>query len=299
MPNAYPATPLLRVSRLGARLGLSRLYVKLESANPTGTHKDRAAAEIVSAAQREGSRGVSVGTCGNFGVALARACAPARLPCHVFVPESYGNVRLDEMRSYGGEVTEWPGTYEDAVFRSQEFAEEEGLFDANPNGTGGEHALEAYSAIAPEISAELGETPASVWVPGGNGTTLAGLHRGFDRFGQNPQYGVVSTHGSSALIASLRAGRPVRLDPSKITETEVNEPLVTWDAFHCEQSIVALKVAGGWTHEATDEELQECRESLLQLEGVTASASSCAPLVGITTADGLDPRGAHVLVLTS
>ena len=36
-------TPLVRAQKLEKRLGIRRLLLKLEGANPTGTHKDRMA----------------------------------------------------------------------------------------------------------------------------------------------------------------------------------------------------------------------------------------------------------------
>src|SRR5512138_3138813 len=58
-------TPLLRLPRLGGQLGMSRLYVKEEGKNPTGSFKARGLAAAVSKARELGVRKVIIPTAGN------------------------------------------------------------------------------------------------------------------------------------------------------------------------------------------------------------------------------------------
>lgn len=70
-------------------------------------------------------------------------------------------------------------TYEEAVEHSCRLAESEGWYDANPGGDNELVQLRAYGEIAFEIYDQLRDAPALVAVPMSNGTTLAGVHRGF------------------------------------------------------------------------------------------------------------------------
>lgn len=63
-------TPLLACSRLAARLGVRRLLVKYDGANPTGTVKDCTSATAVPAALQFGFETTSVVSSGNAGSSL-------------------------------------------------------------------------------------------------------------------------------------------------------------------------------------------------------------------------------------
>jgi threonine synthase len=78
---AEPWTSLRRLDRLSAQLGVA-LFAKRESEGATGTQKDRIAGGLVHAAVAAGAPGVTVGTCGNLGAALAFA---SRAAGHVLI----------------------------------------------------------------------------------------------------------------------------------------------------------------------------------------------------------------------
>ncbi|HEX2189825.1 MAG TPA: pyridoxal-phosphate dependent enzyme [Longimicrobiaceae bacterium] len=293
-------TPIHRARTLQRMLGFEALYLKLECRNRTGTHKDRAAAAAVEEAVCLGAPGVTVGTCGNFGVALAHCASRVGLPCRVFVPIHYSNERVVEMVAEGCALEKVRGTYEHAVEESGRFATRSGFYDANPSGSGGVRALAAYSGIARELLQDLPDVPASVWVSAGNGTTLAGIHRGFEAIGLEPRVCGVASRGNSALIDSARCGRVVELDPADIVETAVNEPVVAWRAYHCAEALQALRSTRGWMYGATDQELVASAVLLSRAEGVESIPASAGALAGFQASapDVLDRRATHVLVLT-
>ena len=70
-------TPLVRLGRLGAELGLRNLYAKVEGTNPTGSHKDRLAALAAATARELGAEVVTGASTGNNGAALAAYSARA------------------------------------------------------------------------------------------------------------------------------------------------------------------------------------------------------------------------------
>src|SRR4051812_38061473 len=70
-------TPLIKSQRIAKELGLSSLYFKLESTNPTGSYKDRIAALGISWAL-ENNRTACIGTSsGNAGASVAAYAARA------------------------------------------------------------------------------------------------------------------------------------------------------------------------------------------------------------------------------
>lgn len=102
-------TPLVRLQKIEETLGLSaELYAKLEWANPTGSSKDRAAAFMLAAAEREGliTKGGTViePTSGNTGIALAALCSAKGYKAVIVMPDSMSEERRRLMRIYGAEL---------------------------------------------------------------------------------------------------------------------------------------------------------------------------------------------------
>ena len=172
-------TTLSRARNVEREIGLRQLYLKFEGGNPTGTQKDRIAFAQAMDAMRRGFEAMTVATCGNYGAAVAMAASFAGLQCHIYVPEGYHTRRIDEMISMGARIIRCPGDYEGAVRLSGQRARDDELYDANPGGANTAIQLKAYGEIAYEIYDELRDAPAAVALPVSNGTTLAGVHRGF------------------------------------------------------------------------------------------------------------------------
>ncbi|HWQ83273.1 MAG TPA: pyridoxal-phosphate dependent enzyme, partial [Anaerolineales bacterium] len=80
-------TPLLQLDRLGACLGLEKLFLKDEGANPTGSFKARGMAAAISMAKELGVEKVIVPTAGNAGGAMAAYAARAGLQACVIMPQ--------------------------------------------------------------------------------------------------------------------------------------------------------------------------------------------------------------------
>ncbi|HET7503420.1 MAG TPA: pyridoxal-phosphate dependent enzyme [Kofleriaceae bacterium] len=295
-----PRTSLRSLAQLGVQLGVPRLYAKCESESPTGTQKDRVAGGLVRAAVAGGAPGITVGTCGNLGVAISYASRAHGLACEVFVPASYHHTRADEMAALGARVVAVGACYEDAVEASQAHARARGLFDANPVGRGGEIAILEYGAIIDELVVQCPARLGSIWVPVGNGTCAAGIHTGLQRHGIAARVCVVGSAGNTALTASLAAGRVVELDPAALRETTTNEPLVNWRSLHVLEAMEAVQRTSGFAHDATDAELIAARDRLLAAAQQPATPSGAAGLAGLQAfVAALDPAQAHVVILTA
>jgi len=65
------ATPCLDAADLAQAEGVGQLWLKCEGANPTGSHKDRMAAQLVSRAALSGATRVAAASSGNAGVSIA------------------------------------------------------------------------------------------------------------------------------------------------------------------------------------------------------------------------------------
>jgi threonine synthase len=179
MDSEVGDTILVRARNLEKEVGFRQIFMKFEGGNPSGTQKDRIAFAQSMDAMRRGFDAITIATCGNYGVAMALAASFAGIKCIIFIPETYHTKRVEEIEKAGAEIRRVPGDYEHSVDVSVEFAAREEIYDANPGGDNTAIQLAAYGQIAWEIYDELRDAPAAVAVPVSNGTTFAGIYRGF------------------------------------------------------------------------------------------------------------------------
>ncbi|MGB5674980.1 MAG: pyridoxal-phosphate dependent enzyme [Gemmatimonadota bacterium] len=301
-------TRLTRARNLEREHGIRQLFLKFEGGNPTGTQKDRIAFAQVRDALRRGFEAVAVATCGNYGAALAFAARLAGMRCVLHIPKQYHTRRLDEMIAAGAEIRSVTGDYEAAVVASKEAAEKEELYDANPGGANTILQLVAYGEIASEIYDELRDAPAAVAVSVSNGTTLAGIHRGFatlyrrGKTSRIPRIIAGSSHGKNPIVHSfLRGYDQCRdLDPSAVRETEVNEPLINWHSFDGDWALQAVRTSGGFAADASDKAMLRQARVLREQEGLSVLPASTAGLSVLLQhhAQSPFPGDRYVAVLT-
>ena len=177
-------TPLMRLTSLEQRLGLhGQLLAKLEYFNPGGSIKDRAALQMLRAAEQAGRIGpgalIIEPTSGNTGIGLCMLCAARGYRAIIVVPETASIERIKLMRAYGAQVVLTPGSagMRGAVERAEALARENenafipSQFD-NP-----ENANAHYLTTGPEIWAQT-EGHVDALVAGvGTGGTITGIGR--------------------------------------------------------------------------------------------------------------------------
>jgi threonine synthase len=301
-------TQLVRARNIERETGLRQIFVKFDGGNPTGTQKDRIAFAQAMDAMRRDFDTVTAATCGNYGVALAMAASFAGLRCVIFVPGEYHSRRMEEMQRHGAEIVVQPGDYEAAVVASRQHAAEHELYDANPGGANTMLQLKAYGEIAFEIYDELRDAPAAVAVPVSNGTTLAGIFKGFQslfrrgKTSRMPRIVAGSSYRKNPIVQSFLKGLDVcrDLDPDTIRETAVNEPLINWHSIDGDQALAAITGTGGWAAYASDRAMSRFSSLLRSSEGLNVLPASTAGLIALLEGQRRGPLAPdrYVVVLT-
>ena len=120
-------TPLVRTSRLGAKLGADSLWVKDEGLNPTGSFKARGLACAVSMCRDLGVRKAFIPSAGNAAGALAAYAAAAGIEAHIFMPKDVPQPNFLECMAYGACVTLVDGLISDCGRLAAERAPGRGL----------------------------------------------------------------------------------------------------------------------------------------------------------------------------
>ncbi len=301
-------TNLSRAKNLEREFNLRQIYLKFEGGNPTGTQKDRIAFEQSMDALRRGFDAITVATCGNYGVAIALAAQLAGLKCHIYIPENYHTRRIQEIEKYSANIIKIKGDYEEAVNMSRYMAEKEEIYDANPGGSNTAIQLKAYGSIAYEIYDELRDAPSYVAVPVSNGTTLAGVYKGFlslyrrGKTSRIPRFIAGSSHGKNPIIQAYKKNleRCVDLKPEKIRETPVNEPLINWHSIDGDLALECIRNTKGYASYASDRSMISYSKMIRDLEGLHVLPASTAGLVVLMEGHRKSPLSGdkYVVLLT-
>ncbi len=176
-------TPLLRARRLGRLCGASRLFIKDEGQNPTGSFKARGLSCAVSMARELGLTRLAMPSAGNAASALAAYAAVAGLEAHVFLPEDAPRANVVECRTYGACVTLVPGLVSDCARLVAERAQQEGWFDVSAMKE--PYRVEGKKTMGYELAEQLGWTlPDAIVYPTGGGVGLIGMWKAFEEMEQ-------------------------------------------------------------------------------------------------------------------
>ena len=176
-------TPLVGLPRLSPG-GDVRFWAKLEDRNPTGSIKDRAALQMIRAAEADGTLrpGCTIlePTSGNTGISLAMAAKLAGYHLICVMPENTSPERRQLLRMWGAEIVSSPaaGGSNEAVAIAKQLAAEHPDWVMLYQYGNPANAEAHYLGTGPEILADL---PSVTHVVAGLGTTgtLMGIGRFF------------------------------------------------------------------------------------------------------------------------
>jgi threonine synthase len=171
-------TPLLQLPHVEQELGLTHLFVKDESSNPTGSFKARGLSAAISKAKELGVEKVIIPTAGNAGGAMAAYAARAGLKAHIFMPKDTPYANIEESRMAGAEVILVDGLISDAAGLAGEKARAEGWFDVSTFKE--PYRVEGKKVMGYELAESFGwELPDVIVYPTGGGTGLVGMWKAF------------------------------------------------------------------------------------------------------------------------
>ena len=204
-------TPLLALSRYQKAFGCgANLFAKLESFNPAGSVKDRAALAIILDAERKGklrAGGTIIEpTSGNTGIGIAAVAAVRGYRALLVMPDTMSMERRSILRAYGAEIVLTPG--EKGMAGAIERAEE--LVGALPNAIlAGQfenpvNPLAHYETTGLEIWRDLKGEIACFAAGVGTGGTLTGAGRYLKE--QDPAVRVVAVEPASSPVLSEGRG---------------------------------------------------------------------------------------------
>ena len=242
----YESTPLVRLDSRAKAAGIARLWCKYEaprfgigSFKPAGptyamltvikgevrkatgvnevTTKDLVAGRFESITR---NITISAATSGNHGRALAWGARLFHCRCLIYMSETVSPGREQVIASFGAEVVRVPGSFDRAVRRSADDAEEHGYFVVCDKQRVYPEVplqiIQGYALVGDEIADQLqekGEEPTHVFVPAGSGSMASAVcGRLWERYGSaHPRLITVEPEASVCLQQSAREGRPAEI----------------------------------------------------------------------------------------
>jgi len=275
------STPLLDCPRLARELGVRRLLLKFDGANPTGTVKDRSSATAVAAALRIGYRATSVVSSGNAGSSIAAYSARAGLRSLIFAYERASAPKLLHMAATTTNLIIYKGVYDDLIKIWDRLVDERLFFDCGASRNA--YKQEGKKTLAYEIAEQTGwAVPDVVVAPVAVGETFIATARGFREMreagwiARAPLMVAAQATRANAVARAFRDGTAIA--PLKIGYT-VAEGLAAGDPGKKGEWVLRLLRDGkGLAGDAEDDEILETQRRLARVEGVWAGPTGVAAL---------------------
>ncbi len=169
-------TPLLPLPRLGAAIGLPKLVMKDEGANPTGTFKARGAATGITRASELGVRTVAMPTNGNAGGAWAAYGARAGIEVVLCMPTDAPPMSVLESVAVGARSYMVRGQISDAGKMIGAAASARGWYEAATLKE--PYRIEGKKTMGYEIAEQMGwRLPDAILYPTGGGVGIIGIYK--------------------------------------------------------------------------------------------------------------------------
>jgi len=290
-------TPLVAAPRLGRRIGLPNLHLKLEGLNPTGSFKDRGMVVAVSKALEADARSIICASTGNTAASAAAYGAAAGLEVAVVLPKGAIAVgKLLQALIAGARVVAVDGNFDAALAIVRGMTDEPDSRATLVNSVN-PFRIEGQKTAAFEVCDDLGRAPDALAIPVGNAGNITAYWKGFREYAAA---GLVAATPrmlgfQAAGAAPIVAGAPIANPETVATAIRIGNP-ASWAG-----AVAARDESGGRIDAVSDEEILTAYRSLAELEGVFCEPSSAASVAGVTrlAASGSLERDALVVcVLT-
>ena len=298
-------TPLVRTRRLGAALGLKRLYVKDESRNPTGSMRARGMSAAVTRALHGGARHLSVSGAGHTAAAAAAYGTRAALDTSFF-PAVDARVSYRQGAAWFGATVISTGEHSQAEAAAAAARQASSPQWLDLSAMNEPYRVEGKKTIAYELAEQLlWELPDWIVCPVGTGTAFVGIAKALVEMAalgwidpvRRPHMVAVQAAGCAPVVRAFAAG-------AEVTESSTAPRTFSDDLRVAEPAggrlvLRAIRESGGSALAIGDGEILRDMRALAQLEGVSAAPGGGAALqaVRVLAAEGrIKPHDTVVMI---
>jgi len=296
-------TPLVGAPRLAAEVGLGELWLKLDTANPTHSFKDRVVAVAAAKARELGLETIACSSTGNLANAVAARAAAEGIDAAVFCPADLEPEKLVATAVYGATIYAVRGTYDDCSRLTVELSFE--LPWGFVNVSLRSYYAEGSKTVAFEIAEQLGwQTPDAVVAPIASGSLYSKIAEGFDQLqrvglvdASTPRLFGGQAEGCSPVAAAFASGEKV----APVRPATVARSLAIGNPADGDKAVATARRTGGTIHAVAEDEVGANMGLLAEYAGIFGETAAGVSLGALRRAVGAGELGADdrvVLVVT-
>ena len=291
--------------RLAAELGLRKLWIKNDAANPTHSFKDRVVSVALSVAKSFGYEVAACASTGNLANAVAAHAASAGMRSVVFIPHDLESAKVGATTVYGGDVVAVEGSYDDVNRLCAELSGDRAWAFVNVNVR--PYYSEGSKSLAFEVAEQLGwRIPAAIVAPIASGSMYTKLAKGLRELhtvGLLDDAPDVALHGAQAqgcspVAQAFERGdedvRPVK--PSTVAKSlAIGNPA---DGYY---ALKEARATGGRIAAVPENAVADGMRLLARTEGLfteTAGGVTIAALEQLVSAGAISPEDETVALIT-
>lgn len=268
-------TPLLDAPRLSERVG-AQVWLKLESANPTGSFKDRGMTLAISKAVEDGAKAVICASTGNTSASAAAYATRAGMVCAVLIPAGQIAIgKLAQALIHGARVVPVRANFDVALEIVRELGERSEIAIVNSINP---YRLEGQKTQAFEIVDVLGDAPDVHCIPVGNAGNITAYWKGYGEYADHSTRQPRMLGWQAAGAAPLVSGEPVPHPETIATAIQIGNP-ASWGG-----AIAARDESGGHIGAVSDAQILEAYKYLAAVEGCFVEPASAASVAGLLVA---------------
>ena len=277
-------TPLLHAKNLGKALGLPRLYLKNDTANPTWSFKDRVVAVASSRARELGFEKLACASTGNLANSVSAHAAAAGMEAVVVIPHDLEAGKVLGSSIYNPTLVKVRGNY-DAVNRlCAELAGSRNWAFVNVNVR--PYYAEGSKTLGFEVAEQLGwRAPDHCVAPIASGSLFVKIRKGLDEFARAGLIEPSRTRMSAAQatgcspVATAWAEGSMNFRPQK--PDTIAKSLAIGNPADGYYSLVQLRDTDGACASVSDDEIVAGMRLLAETEGVFAETAGGVTVAGV------------------
>src|SRR5882762_465661 len=244
-------TPLIRLPKLGKKLGGGEIIVKDEGRLPTGSFKARGLVMAVSMGKALGIKHMAMPTNGNAGAALAAYATSCGIKTTIFCPADTPEVNVSEIELQGATVYRVNGLIDDC----------------------GKIVGEGKKTMGLELAEQLGwDVPDVIFYPTGGGTGLIGMWKAFAELeaigfigSKRPRMIAVQAAGCAPMVRAFEAGveHAPRFENAYTIASGIRVPQAIGDFL----ILRAVRESNGFAIAVTDDAIADAVDEVARDEG--------------------------------
>lgn len=278
-------TPIHTLSKTEITSKVTRLLLKDESMNPTGSFKARGLSVAVSKAKELGITHCIIPTAGNAGGALSAYAAKANIKATVVMPRHTPMTLQNECRYYGAELILMDGLIDACGKKVKQLVAETGAFDMSTMKE--PYRIEGKKTLGYEIAEQLQwQLPDVIIYPTGGGTGLIGMWKAFKEMQQLgwitrkrlPRMIIVQSKKCNPMIQMFETGS---FPETYVPQASFAYGLAVPHPFAKDQIQQVVRESGGTAITVGEEEMQKAMHEIAATEGLLLSPEGSATFVGL------------------